>query len=728
MIPGASLFLYLLPLAAAPIVFHLLMRRQRRRIMFSTKMFFDRVHPQLTFHRKVRDMLLLAARVLLIALLLLALSRLVVTGITGVSGLGGKQVVVVILDNSASMAGLVKGSEQTKLKTAVAGARALLATMDQGAKSGVVPLVADPEVEQWGGITADRNLQLNSLDKVRVTAAAGDPAKALMQAVAMLKDAGSAGGGSVHIFTDLQETEWKDRQIHTKDVGPNVRILFHRVTSAAADQPNVCLAQAKISSRRILQRQPYQVELLLRNDGDKAVEIRVNMQIQNQTAPDTTKVAMAAGEKKRVMMGFRAEAPGAHWLRVWIEGDGFQEDNRAALSYLCEPTGDICFIGGQEAGDFGVLPLAFSPAGDGRDTSLVPGFGGLQDLGARIESKKPVLVVLKWSDACALDGKTADLLETYTRQGGNLLVLPAVAGPEPTGKPPAWLGAGVEALKVLPTAVSLAVADGTSEFWSDLRDPVGRIRLSGVYAKQYHPLSLQQEGGYTPLLKADENQVLLAVRGLGEGQVIVSGLAFAGRREGIPEWSTLPMQRAFLVMVQPMALGAVSGVVNRNLSLVAGNAPRSLPGKEDEVKISTLVGDQVLWAGPRAQAPVLVREGAYIVRMGKRELCLSVMPSDTEGSGSFITGSKVDAMGETPHAIGDLTSEQDFRDTLARSGAGMELYIPLLLLAIVALLAEGLLGSPVLRRAKGPDDGNKPDGLGGSKADSTTKFSREETV
>ncbi|MCX6868559.1 MAG: VWA domain-containing protein [Verrucomicrobia bacterium] len=206
MIPGASLFLYLLPLAAAPIVFHLLMRRQRRRIMFSTKMFFDRVHPQLTFHRKVRDMLLLAARVLLIALLLLALSRLVVTGITGVSGLGGKQVVVVILDNSASMAGLVKGSEQTKLKTAVAGARALLATMDQGAKSGVVPLVADPEVEQWGGITADRNLQLNSLDKVRVTAAAGDPAKALMQAVAMLKDAGAAGGGSVHIFTDLQET------------------------------------------------------------------------------------------------------------------------------------------------------------------------------------------------------------------------------------------------------------------------------------------------------------------------------------------------------------------------------------------------------------------------------------------------------------------------------------------------------------------------------------------
>ena len=116
------------------------------------------------------------------------------------------------------------------------------------------------------------------------------------------------------------------------------------------------------------------------------------------------------------------------------------------------------------------------------------------------------------------------------------------------------------------------------------------------------------------------------------------------------------------------------------------------------------------------------------MRMGKRELCLSVMPSDTEGGTSFITGSKVDAMGETPHSIGDLTSEQDFKDTLARSGAGMELYIPLLLLAIVALMAEGLLGAPVLRRTKGPDDGKKPDGRAGPKADPTTKFSREETV
>ena len=39
MIPGASIFLYLLPLAAAPVLFHLLMRRQRKTVLFSTRMF-----------------------------------------------------------------------------------------------------------------------------------------------------------------------------------------------------------------------------------------------------------------------------------------------------------------------------------------------------------------------------------------------------------------------------------------------------------------------------------------------------------------------------------------------------------------------------------------------------------------------------------------------------------------------------------------------------------------
>jgi hypothetical protein len=255
-------------------------------------------------------------------------------------------------------------------------------------------------------------------------------------------------------------------------------------------------------------------------------------------------------------------------------------------------------------------------------------------------------------------------------------------------------------MKVLTEAAPLVVPDSTSEFWSDLRGPGGRVRFGGAFVKRYYPLSLRAEAKYDPLLRPGDGRVLLAIRKLGQGQITVSGIAFAGRRKGAREWSTLPRKKAFLVMAQPMALGAVSGMVNESVSIVAGAAPRSLRGKGDQVKITTLVGDQVDWSGTRDQVPKLVRGGAYTVRMGERETCLSVIPSDTEGGKAFIEGSVVSAMGKIPHEVRDLSNEENFRDELESSIAGMELYLPLLLLAVALLAVEGLLGSPSLRRKK----------------------------
>ena len=703
MIPGATIFLYLLPLAAAPVVFHLLMRRRRRRIFFSTKMFFHRVNPRLTIHRKLRELLLLAARVLLIALLLLALSRLTLTGIGNVLGLGGNQAVVVVIDNSGSMAGRIKGGEKTKLETALEGARSLLANIDEGAKAGVVLLVPDPGAGQWGGITSEKQLLLDFLEKLRVTEATGDPARSILQAMSLLKEAAPAGGGSVHVFTDLQDNEWKAQRLNAKDVQKNVQIFFHRIPTTPTKKPNVCVISARISSRRILPRQPYHVEVLLRNDSDQELNnIHVNRRDSEHAIADAKEISIGAMAKKRVRLGFRPQSAGQHWIRIWIEGDGFAGDNGVSVSYICEPKGDIYFVGEKASGDFGVLPWAFSPSpqGDGRYTSLVPSFCKLENLRGRIEEKKPMLVVLKWSNACALDANTDKLLEKYTQEGGNLLVLPAVAGAKPSGNPPAWLGANLENMKVLQESAPLLVPDGTSEFWSDLRGPDGRVRFGGAHVTQYYPLSLRTDANYDPLLDPGDDRCVLAIRRLGKGQITVSGLAFAGRREGVREWSSLPRKKAFLVMAQPMALGAVASLVNERMSIVAGEAPRSLPGKGDEVKIATLVGDQVDWTGPRDQVPVLVRGGAYIVRTGKREACLSVMPSDTEGGSAFIGGAEVAAMGEIPHTVRELSNEENFRDELESSIAGMGLYLPLLLLAAAALIVEGLLGSPSLRQKK----------------------------
>ena len=54
---AATTFLYLLPLAGLPIVFHLILRQKKRTVVFSTLMFFHRVDPKLNTRRRIREWL-----------------------------------------------------------------------------------------------------------------------------------------------------------------------------------------------------------------------------------------------------------------------------------------------------------------------------------------------------------------------------------------------------------------------------------------------------------------------------------------------------------------------------------------------------------------------------------------------------------------------------------------------------------------------------------------------
>ncbi len=698
---GIPMFLSLLPLAAAPVVFHLLMRRNRKTVMFSTELFFDSMKPQLSFHRKFREPLLLVARTLLLLFLLLALARLAFPGMGNILGLGGKQAVVVVIDNSSSMQGRAEGSERSKLTLALEGARALLQNMDERGQAAVVLLVPDPSAAGFGGMTTDKEGLLGFLESIRATEATGDPGKALLRGMALLRDASSGGGGSLHVFTDLQESEWKDTALAADDVGAGDSIFLHRIPSDKAQLPNICLLRAELSMRRILPNQPYFLEILLRNDGEQDFQVRVNRTDSEHSVTETVTVDVGAGSQKLLKLPVQPKAPGRHWIRVWLEGDGFDGDNRVFVPYICEQKGDIYFLADNASGTFGLLPLALSPGGDGRLTSLVPTFLSSAELSARIQQKTPMLVVLTWATASALDAPTSALLDQYTQQGGNLLLLPAVDAGKSVGKVPAWLGAAREPLTSTPVSLPLQIADLKSPFWSDLRGLDGQVRIGTAFAKKYYPLSFLEEAGYVPLLKTGEVQTVLAIRKHGDGQIVVSGIAFG--RSGA--WSSLPRKKTFLVMVQPMALGAVANLGNNSHSIVAGQTARLMPGKGNEMSITTLLGDQVDWFGLRDQAPELVRGGAYIVTIDGRETCLTVLPSEQEGHSAFIEDSEIGALDGIPYGLQTLANEYDFRDELQQSLAGTGLFLPLLLLALVFLIVEGLLGSPPAKlRARATDE------------------------
>jgi hypothetical protein len=88
---------------AIPILIHLLLKQKRKPLRFSTIQFFQKRDEKTSQRRKLRNLMLLALRVLLLALLVLAFARPYLPGSAGVPAAGQCRQIVLVLDRSASM-------------------------------------------------------------------------------------------------------------------------------------------------------------------------------------------------------------------------------------------------------------------------------------------------------------------------------------------------------------------------------------------------------------------------------------------------------------------------------------------------------------------------------------------------------------------------------------------------------------------------------------------------
>jgi len=687
MIFSAPIFLYLVPLAGLPIVFHLILKQKKRTVVFSTLMFFHRTDPKLNSHRKIRQWLLLLMRILLIAFILLALSR--PEFVTSV-GLGGKISVVAIVDNSASMSEAGSyGNDRSKLECAREGARKFLLALESDSKAAVILSVDEPAVPVADLLTADTELLLDSLDKIRPTAATGNAGQALARAFELLR-ASTTGGGAVHVFSDLQRSEWGRDLGQAKAGGAPITVYFHKVESETRDEANVAIAAVQFPEEKVLPKHPYRIGLVLRNNSDTVANIRVNS-IDNQGQKNTENIVVEGGKARTVEVETTPDEAGYHWVKAWVEGDGFSGDNEAGIGIFCEETATVLFGGTPE--EFGVLPVALSPSGQGQFTGMVVKFTPASNKqGQTAVREKPILIVTTWAGMQSTPADSVWLRE-YVENGGNLLVVPSVRPGQRalSGQFPDWLGAGIKAREVYARGAGLEVLSEETSFWNRIREATGNSKLESVRAYVFHPLALSAE--FTPLLGVDFQKVVIAHKKLNKGNIFVSGTAFNSR------WNTLPSSGLLVVIAQRMAVAGSSSEGGRTLSLVAGERPRGIRTQDGEVEVLSLIGDSIDWKGKEQEIPAFPRTGVYLVTAGDNKYCISVRASEKEGLEKYIEGSEVPALGQIAHQILPYDEAVDFEQYHKGQARSVELFLFLLLLATLALLAEGWLGAPRLSRA-----------------------------
>ena len=190
-------------LGAVPVLLHLFGRPRAEKKKFAALGFLLKSDRKTASQRRVRQLLLLIARVAAITLVPLILAKPyfettsdVPTGI----GSGHAESAVLVLDDSRSM-GLRHG-DSTLFDEARARALKLVANLGRDSEAAIVLVAAPPSRSPPPELTADRTRLRRALSEARVTHRPGDVTGALRRAAAILANAPQAER-RVYLFSDL---------------------------------------------------------------------------------------------------------------------------------------------------------------------------------------------------------------------------------------------------------------------------------------------------------------------------------------------------------------------------------------------------------------------------------------------------------------------------------------------------------------------------------------------
>ena len=674
-------FLSLLPLAALPVLFHLFFRLKKSPRAFSTLMFFNRIDPKLNARRRLREWLILLLRTLLILLLLFALARPVWFGI----GRQGSVAVALVIDNSGSMSG-PDGNGRTKLKAAVDAARGIVGKLHTRDSAGIILLVDDPVVPLPAGLSSDKSALRTALDRIGETEASGSVAAAMERAVTLF-DGGTATHFEIHILSDLQQEKWSQAPVNLRSPRTGSSIVVHRIPSPNVPKANVALIGGRVLAKYVLssRRLPLEVQLA----GTTAAESHVRLNWLTDSGNSSTEdVIVPANAEKTLNLTLEPQNSGFRWVSLQIEGDDFAADNRMFLGFNCQEKKSVVFAG--RPNEFGQLPLAISPSGDGKLSGLVPSFISASNFAG--DQNTGSFVALTWNSFASDTDTRWVALKKFLDAGGCALILPAVGTSTRFSAPPDWLASVPGGLQSATNGLALAVLDKTHAMFDEIRAENGGA-LRNVKVFQFCPLRAATNA--LSVLGLEDGRTLLTEQKVSKGRLFACGFAFDSA------WSTLPLKPAFIVAAQNLVLTQTSAATN--IVVLAAGEPLRLPlPPADSVQVQSLGGSPLDWKGKVAQLATLPRSGVYAVHSERETSYVAVRASEKEGRQQFIASGALPALGKLVYSVKNFSGSDSLLAEFERLEKSLDLSPLLLLLALLALVTEGWLANPLPLKARTP--------------------------
>jgi hypothetical protein len=281
----------------APILIHLLLRRKSQRMRFSTVQFFLKQDEQSMRKRKLRNLLLLATRVLLFTLIALAFARPFLPGGAIPPDEGDRRELVILLDTSASMQAASPGGVQWT--RAVEAARKELEKLKMNDRAALITCSTRAElISEF----APASVVQTKLEAVKPSFGKAQLDEGLRQATKVLATANPNSKVEICIISDLQRSGVENvsstplpREVAVRIVDLGERFI-----------PNVAVTSLQLEST-----EESTPQATITSFSDEAVTGGYKLQIDGKEV-FAGNVTLGAGAVTNIPLAVPALAPGWH--------------------------------------------------------------------------------------------------------------------------------------------------------------------------------------------------------------------------------------------------------------------------------------------------------------------------------------------------------------------------------------------------------------------------------
>lgn len=417
----APLLLFGLPLAALPVIIHLIHLHRRRTIPWAATMFLRIAQRMNRGFSRIRQFLILAARVLAVLTLIFVISRPLAGGWLGLTG-GAPDTVLVLLDRSASM-------EQQNLTTGESKRSSALAKMAEGIEdlfgSRTKVVLIDSATNQPTEVS-----NVKALTDVPATAATDTAADlpAMLQTALDYVTKNQLGRTDVWIASDLRQADWNAAggrwEALRSGFAKLEAVKFHVLAYPHSADDNLMVAVENVMRRETAERAELLMDIRVRRATPASAAIDVPVTLIVNGARSTFTVTLKDAEV--LVQGHAVpldKATKRGWGRVELPADANQLDNRHHFAFDVPATPLSIVVSDDPATHGPAKAVLASPSEPGRrqEVKVLP-----TSRASEIEWDKAALIVWQ-ADLPAPEDILAQQLAHHVEEGRSVLFLPPTA-------------------------------------------------------------------------------------------------------------------------------------------------------------------------------------------------------------------------------------------------------------------------------------------------------------